>query len=65
MHGDWLSNNEAITDEFSDCLARVGVGDLVYFVGVEPDLAFPTAYHRRGQAFLRGEVDPMKSRLVR
>jgi hypothetical protein len=44
--GDGLSDDEAIGDELSDGLARVGVGDLALLVGVEPDLALATADDR-------------------
>lgn len=39
VHSNGLANDEAIADELSDGLARVGVGDLVNLIGVEPDLA--------------------------
>ena len=39
VHGDGFADNKAITDEFSDGLAGVGIGDLVDFIGVQPDLA--------------------------
>jgi len=44
--GDGLSDDEAIGDELSDGLARVGVGDLALLVGVEPDLALAAADDR-------------------
>lgn len=59
MHRHRLADDEAIRDQLADRLARVGVGDLVLFVRVEPDLAFATADHGGGQAFLRAEVDPV------
>ena len=58
MHGDGLADDEAIGDEFADGLAAVGVGDLVHFIGVEPDLAFAAVGHGRRQALLRAEVHP-------
>lgn len=56
--GDGLSDDEAIGDELSDGLARVGVGDLALLVGVEPDLALAAADDRRGQALLSSQIDP-------
>ena len=43
MHGNLFADNEAIGDELADGLARVGVGDFVNFVRVEPDLALAAA----------------------
>ena len=45
VHGDWFADDEAISDEFSDGLAGIGVGDFVDFIGVEPDLALAAADH--------------------
>ena len=59
MHGDGLADDEAIGDEFADGLAGVGVGDLVHFVRVEPDLAFAAVGHGRRQALLRAEIHPV------
>ena len=56
-HG--LADDEAIGDELSDRLARVGVGDFRLLVGVEPDLALAAANDRRGQALLSSKIDPM------
>ena len=58
MHGDGLADDEAIGDELADRLAGVGVGDLVHFVGVEPDLALSAADNGCRKALLRAEVDP-------
>lgn len=57
--GDGLSDDEAIGDELSDGLARVGVGDLSLLVGVEPDLALAAADDRGGQALLSSQIDPV------
>ena len=43
MHSNLFADNEAIRDELADGLARVGVGDFVNFVRVEPDLALAAA----------------------
>ena len=60
MHGDLLANNETIGHELADCLTRVGVGDFVHFIGVEPDLALAAANDGGGEALLRTEIDPMR-----
>ena len=57
--GDGLSDDEAIGDELSDGLTRVGVGDLALLVGVEPDLSLAAADDRRGQALLSSQIDPV------
>ena len=62
MHGHGLADDEAILDELADGLARVGGGDFVDLVGVEPDLPFSAADHGGGQALLGGEVDPAEKR---
>jgi hypothetical protein len=59
VHGDWLADDEAIADQFSDGLTRVGIRDFVDFIGIEPDLALAAADDRRRQAFLSSEVDPV------
>lgn len=58
MHGDGLANDEAIGNELAHRLAGVGVGNLVDFVRIEPDLTLATAGHRSRQALLRTEIDP-------
>lgn len=52
MHSNLLADDEAIGNELADGLAGVGVGDLINFVWVEPDLAFAAADDRRREAFL-------------
>lgn len=63
VHGDGLADDEAVGDELADGLARVGVGDLVDLVGVEPDLALAAAGHGGRQALLRREVHPAREGL--
>ena len=58
MHGDGLADDEAIGDELADGLAGVGVGDLVDFVRVQPDLALAAVSHGGRQALLGAKVDP-------
>lgn len=43
VHGDGLSDDEAIGDQLSDRLAGVGVCDFARLVGVQPDLALAAA----------------------
>ena len=38
VDGDGLLDDKTILDELADVLARVGVGNLVDLVGVQPDL---------------------------
>ena len=45
VHCDLLADDEAIRNKFADRLTGVGIRNLVDFVGVEPDLAFPAADH--------------------
>ena len=59
MHCHWLSDDQAISDQFADRLTRVGIGDFVDFVRVEPDLALPAADHGGGQTLLSSKVDPV------
>lgn len=60
MHGDWLADDEAIADEFSDGLAGVGVGNLVNLVGVEPDLALTASDDGRSEALLSAKIDHLE-----
>ena len=64
VHGDGLADDEAIGDELTDRVARVGVADLVDFVRVQPDLALAAAGHGGCQALLRAEVDPGEKEVV-
>ena len=43
MHGNWLSDDEAIADQLSDGLSGVCILDFAALGGVEPDLALTTA----------------------
>lgn len=60
MHRHGFADYQTIGDEFTDCLARVGVGNFVDFVGVEPDLAFAAAGHGGGKTLLSAEIDPVR-----
>jgi hypothetical protein len=59
VHRDGFADDEAIADEFSDCLARVCVGDLAHLVRIEPDLALATANDGSREALLCAKVDPV------
>lgn len=52
MHSDLFADDEAIGYELTDGLARVGVGDFVDFVRVEPDLALAATRDRGGEPLL-------------
>ncbi len=59
MHGEGLSDDEAICNELADCLAGVGVGDFAGLIGIKPDLALSAANDGGRQALLGGEIDPI------
>jgi len=61
VHCDGFADDKAITDEFADGLAGIGVGDFVDFVGIKPDLALATADYGSGEALLRSKIDPVVS----
>ena len=52
MHRHGFADDQSIGNEFADGLARVGVGDFVDFIRVEPDLAFAAAGYGGGKALL-------------
>ena len=60
VHGDGLSDDEAIGDQLADGLAGVGVGDLADLIGVEPDLALAASEDVGREALLGSEIDPVK-----
>lgn len=60
VHGDGLSDDEAIGDELADGLAGVGVGDLADLVGVEPNLALTAVEDIGRKALLGSQVDPVR-----
>ena len=52
MDSDRLLDHKTIIDKFADVLPGVGIGDLIDFIGIKPDLV-PAAFHNRsGQALL-------------
>lgn len=64
MHGDWLADDEAISDELADGLTGVGVGDLGDLIRVEPDLALSASHNGRREALLGTKVNPKDNPLV-
>lgn len=58
VHGDGLSDDEAIGHELADGLAGVRIGDFIDFIRIEPNLTLTAAHHGRCEAFLSAEVDP-------
>ena len=63
VHGDGLSDDEAIGNELADRLAGVGIGDLVDLIGVEPNLALTTAEDIGREALLGDQVDPVQQKI--
>lgn len=63
VHGDGLSDNEAIGNELANGLAGVGVGDLVDLVGIEPNLALTAAEDIGREALLGDQVDPVQQEI--
>jgi hypothetical protein len=64
VHGDWLADDEAISDELADGLTGVGVGDLGDLIRVEPDLALSASHNGRREALLGTKVNPKDNPLV-
>lgn len=60
MYSDGLADDEAIRNQFADGLAGICVGDLVDFVGVQPDFTFSAADDGCGEALLCAEIDPVE-----
>lgn len=46
VHSDRLANDQTILDQLAHMLTGVGVGDLVAFIGIEPDLVASALKHR-------------------
>jgi len=64
VHGNRLSDDEAICNELADGLAGIGIGDFADFIGIEPDLALSASYDGCRKALLGGEVDPIVKKKV-
>ena len=45
-----LLDHETILDQLADVLARVGIGDLVDLIGVEPHLSLSALEHRGSES---------------
>ena len=52
MDSHRLPDDQAIFDQLPDLLTRVGIGDFVGFIGVQPHLLFTTAEDARGKPLL-------------
>lgn len=52
MDGHGLADDQAITDQLSDGLSRVRIGDFGDFAGIDPDLALASPKNRCGEALL-------------
>ena len=59
--GDRLADDEAIGDQFSDRLTRVGVRNFGLLVGIKPDLALAAADDGGREALLSSQIDPVSS----
>ena len=55
MHDCRLLDNQTVTVQLGNIPAGVGKGNLVDFIGVEPNLALTTLEHRCGQTLLQSE----------
>ena len=45
-------DNDRLLDKFADVLPGVGIGDLIDFIGIKPDLVLAAFHNRSGQALL-------------
>lgn len=59
MHGDWLADDESISDKLADGLSGVGIADLICLVGIQPDLALSASNDGSREALLSSKVDPI------
>jgi len=59
VNSNGLADDQSIADQFSDGLSGIGVGDLVDFVRIKPDLALAAANDGRSQALLGAKIDPI------
>ena len=55
VHSHWLLDHKTVLDELADVLPRVGVGNLVDLVGIEPDLVAAALHRRGGEPLLKFE----------
>lgn len=60
MHGDGFPDDQTILGELADVLARVGVGDFINLVRVEPNLTLAALEDGSGQALLGTKICPGK-----
>jgi len=57
VHGIRLLDDKSVRDQLADGLARVGVGDLVHLIGVQPDLSLSAVHDGRSKTLLGSEVN--------
>ena len=57
MHHGWLLNNESISMESSNVATRIGKGNFVNLVGVQPDFALAAFQNVGREAFLEFQGD--------
>jgi hypothetical protein len=53
-----LADDKTVLDELANVLARVGIGDLIGFVGVEPNLSLTTLENAGSKFLLASKVNP-------
>jgi hypothetical protein len=52
MYGHRFTDDQTVLDEASDVLSGIGVGDLVHFIGIQPNFAFSAFQHGRSKSLL-------------
>lgn len=55
MDSHWFADDQSIFDQLPDLLTRVGIGDFIGLIGVQPDLLFATAKDTGGKPLLKPE----------
>lgn len=60
VHGDWLADDESVSNQLADGLAGVGVGDLGDLIWVEPNLALTASDDGSREALLGAKVNPVR-----
>lgn len=55
VHSDGLANDQTILDQLANMLTGVGVGDLVAFIRIKPDLVATALKHGRSETLLESQ----------